>query len=80
MKTKTLHIVFLLAILFMAIFALTFKPAGATAEIGTITVPVDYQKIQDAVHWLTDAREHVETFAVDSVRRMTADLEAGHAQ
>jgi len=50
MKTKTVSIVCLLAVLFAATFALTCRPAGAVSETRTITVPDDYQKIQDAIN------------------------------
>jgi nitrous oxidase accessory protein len=49
MRTKSRSIVFLLAVLFMAIFAPTFNLADAVLETGTITVPDDYQKIQNAI-------------------------------
>lgn len=50
MKTKTVPLAILLAVLLMATFAVTLKPADASSETGTITVPDDYQKIQDAVN------------------------------
>jgi parallel beta-helix repeat protein len=46
MKTRTTSI----AILFMATIAVTLKPVVATSETGTITVPDDYQKIQEAIN------------------------------
>jgi len=49
MKTKTAHLVFLLSVLLAGTFTLTLKPVFATSEPNTITVPDDYQRIQDAV-------------------------------
>ena len=49
MKTKAVTFVFLLSVLFIVNFTLTLKPAFASLEPNTITVPEDYLKIQDAV-------------------------------
>jgi parallel beta-helix repeat protein len=50
MKTKTVHLAILLTVLLIGAVAITFKPAGAVSGAGTVTVPDDYQKIQDAVN------------------------------
>jgi nitrous oxidase accessory protein len=50
MKAKTVHIAFLLAVLLMGTLVMALKPARAASEPSTITVPDDYQKIQDAVN------------------------------
>jgi parallel beta-helix repeat protein len=49
MKTKTFHHAILLAVLLIGAVALTLKPVGAASETGTIAVPEDYPKIQDAI-------------------------------
>ena len=49
MNPKTVPLVFLLAVLLAGTFTLTFKPVFASSEPNTITVPDDYQRIQDAV-------------------------------
>ncbi len=49
MKTKTATLVFLLTVLLTGTFTLIFKPAFASSEPNTITIPDDYLKIQDAV-------------------------------
>jgi nitrous oxidase accessory protein len=50
MKTKTVHLAILLFALLMGTFVTTLKPAGAASETGTISVPDDYQKIQEAIN------------------------------
>jgi len=50
MKTKTVPIAILLAVLLMGTFAINLKPTGASSETATITVPDDYQKIQEAIN------------------------------
>lgn len=50
MKTKTVPLTILLAVLLIGTFAVTLKPADASSETGTITVPDDYQKIQETVN------------------------------
>ena len=50
MKTKTISITILLAVLLMATFAVTLKSTDASSGTRTITVPDDYPKIQDAVN------------------------------
>jgi nitrous oxidase accessory protein len=49
MNPKAATFVFLLAVLLAGTFALALKPAFATSEPNTITVPDDYPRIQDAV-------------------------------
>lgn len=49
MNPKTATLVFLLSVLLAGTFTLTLKPAFATSEPNTITIPDDYQRIQDAV-------------------------------
>ncbi len=49
MNSKTAAFVFLLAVLLAGTFTLALKPAFATSEANTITVPDDYPRIQDAV-------------------------------
>ncbi|PVX26760.1 MAG: hypothetical protein CW716_05405 [Candidatus Bathyarchaeum sp.] len=49
MKPKTVALVFLFTFVLIGNCVLTFKPALATSEPNTITVPDDYPKIQDAV-------------------------------
>jgi parallel beta-helix repeat protein len=49
MKTKTFHHAILLAVLLIGAVALTLKPAGASSGTGTIAVPDDYPRIQDAI-------------------------------
>jgi nitrous oxidase accessory protein len=48
MNPKAATFVFLLAVLLAGTFALALKPAFATSEPNTITVPDDYPRIQDA--------------------------------
>jgi parallel beta-helix repeat protein len=60
MKTKTVPIAILLAVLLMGTLAVTLKSAGASSEPNTITVPDDYQKIQEAVN----AANHGDTIFV----------------
>jgi nitrous oxidase accessory protein len=50
MKTKTIPLAILLTVLLMATFAATLTSTDASSRTGTITVPDDYQKIQDAVN------------------------------
>jgi len=50
MKTKTISVVILLAVLLIGTFAVILKPVGAVSGAGTVTVPDDYQKIQEAVN------------------------------
>jgi len=50
MKTKTVPVAILLAFLLMGTLTITFKPTRASSEPDTITVPDDYQKIQEAVN------------------------------
>jgi parallel beta-helix repeat protein len=50
MKTKTTPIAILLAVLLMGTLAVTLKSTRASSEPNTITVPDDYQKIQEAVN------------------------------
>jgi len=50
MKTKTAPIAILLTVLLMGTLAITFKSTGASSETETITVPDDYQKIQEAIN------------------------------
>ena len=50
MKTKTASLAILLAALLMATLAVALESAGASSEPYTITVPDDYQKIQEAVN------------------------------
>lgn len=49
MKTKTVKLVFLLAVLLMEPFTFILNPAFASLEPNTINVPDDYLKIQDAI-------------------------------
>jgi nitrous oxidase accessory protein len=49
MNPKAATLVFLLAVLLAGTFTLTLKPVFAVSEPNTITVPDDYQRIQDAV-------------------------------
>jgi len=49
MNPKTATFVLLLAVLLAGTFTLTLKPVFAASEPNTITVPDDYQRIQDAV-------------------------------
>jgi len=50
MKTKTVSLAILLAVLLMATSAVVLKSAGASSEPDIITVPDDYPKIQEAVN------------------------------
>ena len=50
MKTKTIPLAILLVVLLMATSAVTLTSTDASSGTGTITVPDDYQKIQDAVN------------------------------
>jgi parallel beta-helix repeat protein len=50
MKTKTVPLAILLAVLLMATSVVVLKSAGASSEPDTITVPDDYLKIQEAVN------------------------------
>jgi parallel beta-helix repeat protein len=50
MKTKTVPLAILFAVLLMATLAVAFESAGASSEPDTITVPDDYPKIQEAVN------------------------------
>ena len=49
MNPKAATFVFLLAVLLAGTFTVALKPAFATSEPNTITVPDDYPRIQDAV-------------------------------
>ena len=49
MNSKTATLVFLLAVLLAGTFTLALKPAFASSEPNTITVPDDYPRMQDAV-------------------------------
>ena len=49
MNPKAATFVFLLAVLLAGTFTVALKPAFATSEANTITVPDDYPRIQDAV-------------------------------
>ena len=49
MKTNTAALVFLLAVLLTGTLDVTLKPVFAASEPNTITVPDDYEKIQEAV-------------------------------
>ncbi|MBN1784600.1 MAG: right-handed parallel beta-helix repeat-containing protein [Candidatus Bathyarchaeota archaeon] len=49
MNPKTAILVFLLTVLLAGTIALALKPAFATSEPSTITVPDDYPRIQDAL-------------------------------
>jgi len=50
MKTKSVPIAILLAVLLMGTLAITLKFTGAISETNTITVPDDYPKIQEAIN------------------------------
>jgi nitrous oxidase accessory protein len=50
MKPKTVPLAILLAVLLMGTLAVAFKSVGASSGPDTITVPDDYQKIQEAVN------------------------------
>ena len=50
MKTKTAPTAILLAVLLIGTFAIALKPTGASSATVTITVPDDYQKIQEAIN------------------------------
>ena len=50
MKKKTVPLAILLAFLLMGTLAITLKPTRASSEPATITVPDDYQKIQEAIN------------------------------
>ena len=50
MKTKTVPLAILLAVLLMGTLTITLKSTGASSETETITVPDDYQKIQEAIN------------------------------
>ena len=50
MKTKTVHSTILLSVLLMATLVMSLEVVGASSESNTITVPDDYEKIQEAVN------------------------------
>jgi len=50
MKTKPVPLAILLAVLLMGTSAVSLKPTGASSKTETITVPDDYQKIQEAIN------------------------------
>ena len=50
MKTKTVSIAILLTVLLMGTFTITLKSTRSSSETRTITVPDDYQKIQEAIN------------------------------
>jgi len=50
MKTKTVPIAILLAVLLMGTLTITLKFTRAISEPNTITVPDDYPKIQEAIN------------------------------
>jgi parallel beta-helix repeat protein len=50
MKTKAVPIAILLTVLLMGTLAITLKSTRAISEPNTITVPDDYQKIQEAIN------------------------------
>ena len=50
MKTKTVPRAFFLAVLLMGTLTVTLKFTGAISEPNTITVPDDYEKIQEAIN------------------------------
>ena len=50
MKTKSVPLAFFLTVLLMGTLTVTLKFTGAISETNTITVPDDYEKIQEAIN------------------------------
>ncbi len=50
MKTKSVPLAFFLTVLLMGTLTVTLKFTGAISEPNTITVPDDYEKIQEAIN------------------------------